>query len=467
LQCCNCYLKRPGNSDWYSKNGCTQCKQRQDPAAALKAAEAKAAAEAEAAKAADEARARQAREREEARKKDEEEKAKKEREIAEALKRDEEEKAKKEREDLDMAILASLLLQFGLEANEHMVCFERLGVRRIEELHDVTDADVEGLGLKAVTKNRLLRLLSAQKVLSAGYGAPPLPAVAVTGQGPFMAAGAIGGGPGVGLASASAVGVAVAAVASTTLSRANRHSADIMESPVFKPLGLSSNFVPQKSCLEYVQDECARAIPEIQPHLQALIQAAREVASSLLDLGRGGDLDPQRLIAVVLYTLDVAQYAIGASTEANFYQGINKALQKREPRLLLDLSGYLHFLLSALDRLPKEPEGDFFRGVGPDAVATVAAHYALGTRVVWSGISSTSRSLAKAKEFAKGGGVVFRVRAVSGVSVASFSSYPDEEEVLFAPNFKAQVARSLYSDPAHPDCRFVDLAESRAQQHVF
>jgi hypothetical protein len=31
-----------------------------------------------------------------------------------------------------MAILASLLLQFGLEASEHMVCFERLGVRRIE-----------------------------------------------------------------------------------------------------------------------------------------------------------------------------------------------------------------------------------------------------------------------------------------------------------------------------------------------
>ncbi len=29
---------------------------------------------------------------------------------------------------------------------------------------------------------------------------------------------------------------------------------------------------------------------------------------------------------------------------------------------------YLHYLLSALDRLPKEPESDFYRGVGPDAV---------------------------------------------------------------------------------------------------
>ncbi len=40
----------------------------------------------------------------------------------------------------------------------------------------------------------------------------------------------------------------------------------------------------------------------------------------------------------------------------------------------------------------------------------MAANYALGTKVVWSGITSTSRSLAKAVEFARGGGVVFRVR---------------------------------------------------------
>ncbi len=40
----------------------------------------------------------------------------------------------------------------------------------------------------------------------------------------------------------------------------------------------------------------------------------------------------------------------------------------------------------------------------------VEAHYALGTKVVWSGITSTSRSLARALDFARGGGVVFRIR---------------------------------------------------------
>ena len=35
----------------------------------------------------------------------------------------------------------------------------------------------------------------------------------------------------------------------------------------------------------------------------------------------------------------------------------------RRPRPLR----YLHFLLEAINNLPKEPEGIFYRGVGPDA----------------------------------------------------------------------------------------------------
>ncbi len=41
----------------------------------------------------------------------------------------------------------------------------------------------------------------------------------------------------------------------------------------------------------------------------------------------------------VSYTLDVAQYAIGVGPETNFYYAINKALQKRDPGILMQLSG--------------------------------------------------------------------------------------------------------------------------------
>ena len=37
----------------------------------------------------------------------------------------------------------------------------------LQDLQDVAEADIESLGLKAVAKNRLLRLLSSQKVRTA------------------------------------------------------------------------------------------------------------------------------------------------------------------------------------------------------------------------------------------------------------------------------------------------------------
>ena len=40
-------------------------------------------------------------------------------------------------------------------------------------------------------------------------------------------------------------------------------------------------------------------------------------------------------------------------------------------------------------------------------------------------------------------------------------------QVVLAPNFKAMVSRSLYEDPAYPDCRFVDLAELSEVRHIF
>jgi hypothetical protein len=46
----------------------------------------------------------------------------------------------------------------------------------------------------------------------------------------------------------------------------------------------------------------------------------------------------------VFYTLDVSQYAIGtrANEKENFYHCINKALQKREPELMHQLSGQVY-----------------------------------------------------------------------------------------------------------------------------
>ena len=64
----------------------------------------------------------------------------------------------------------------------------------------------------------------------------------------------------------------------------------------------------------------------------------------------------------------------------------------------------------------------------------VERHYKTGMMVVWSGVTSASKSEDIALGFADdeagiavGRGVVFRVRTFSAVSVESFSVFPEEE----------------------------------------
>ena len=71
------------------------------------------------------------------------------------------------------------------------------------------------------------------------------------------------------------------AVIGTVVQRKNRHESDILEAPRYKPLGLVSGFVPSKTCREYVEQDCAGALPSFRPHAAALVQAGREVKAIL------------------------------------------------------------------------------------------------------------------------------------------------------------------------------------------
>ena len=59
--------------------------------------------------------------------------------------------------------------------------------------------------------------------------------------------------------------------------RANRHASDILEVPGFKPLKLVAGFEPTKTCREYVEQDCAAALPTFKQHAPALVQAGCEV----------------------------------------------------------------------------------------------------------------------------------------------------------------------------------------------
>ena len=72
------------------------------------------------------------------------------------------------------------------------------------------------------------------------------------------------------------------AVVGTVLRRKDRHEADILEAPKYRPLGLVSGFVPRKTCREYIEQDCANALPSFRPHAAALVQASKEVITAFL-----------------------------------------------------------------------------------------------------------------------------------------------------------------------------------------
>ena len=60
--------------------------------------------------------------------------------------------------------------------------------------------------------------------------------------------------------------------------RPNRHNVDIMEPPRYKPLRLIDDFKPSKTCKEYVEQDCAEALPVFRPYCKALVECSCEVS---------------------------------------------------------------------------------------------------------------------------------------------------------------------------------------------
>ena len=130
--------------------------------------------------------------------------------------------------------------------------------------------------------------------------------------------------------------------------------------------------MPTKTCAKYVEEDCLAVFPAISRHVGALVSAAKEMASCILEGGGGSGLNYDQVFALASYTLDVSQYAIGAPPEENYFLVLNEALRRRDPLVLRQLVGYLHYFLLALQDLPKEPEADFYRGIHSDSLQVFA-----------------------------------------------------------------------------------------------
>ncbi len=119
---------------------------------------------------------------------------------------------------------------------------------------------------------------------------------------------------------------------------------------------------------------------------------------------------------------------------------------------------FIYHLLNGLAKLPPAKEVTVYRGLSSDSTEFIKEKYVVGTKIHWSGFSSTSIDIATAKKFAGTKGVIFKITNLSGVSISHYSVNVAENEILLSPNAEFIVTKGYYQD-ASSGYYLVELTE--------
>lgn len=163
--------------------------------------------------------------------------------------------------------------------------------------------------------------------------------------------------------------------------------------------------------------------------------------------------------------LAVMSYTVDLKPAASMFDHLNKALQTRNPSTLDILLPFLYYFIGGLTSLPVV-QGIVYRGLPAAVLDIVTSNYALGTKIHWSGFTSTSTDISVAKRFARGaGGIIICVTTQTGRELGLYSAFRGEREVVLSPNSKFVVSKacSLDTDGYY----YVDLIEVIDATFVF
>ncbi|CAF1339476.1 unnamed protein product [Rotaria sp. Silwood1] len=123
--------------------------------------------------------------------------------------------------------------------------------------------------------------------------------------------------------------------------------------------------------------------------------------------------------ALLLYTMEADDYS--------FYRELNQVLRTEDRNEVKPWFGYLKLFDIALNKLPTV-KGNVWRAVP----GNVAIGYKNNQLVTWWSISSCSTSAEVVKAFLKPNqeATLFMIEAVNGKSLAGYTMFPDEHEVI-------------------------------------
>ena len=176
-----------------------------------------------------------------------------------------------------------------------------------------------------------------------------------------------------------------------------------------------------------------KALPGIV-QLALIVDESQLIASDRLDrLPVDDRLTEDEAMAVAAFTFD-----LGCSSEHegedNLYKQLNNCLRERNARSMALVKPYLSFLLRAVAKSPMF-KGVVYRGIPAENSFVVLEKYMKGTMVHWSDFTSTYTDIAAAKQFAHApGGIIFRIDAINGRCLSSYSFSRREDEILLSPS---------------------------------
>ncbi|CAF1129906.1 unnamed protein product [Adineta steineri] len=133
--------------------------------------------------------------------------------------------------------------------------------------------------------------------------------------------------------------------------------------------------------------------------------------------------------AIYIYTMEM-------SGDSCVYRILNQTLRLEDRTKVRPWFGYLKLLDSATSKLPKF-KGTVWRGIDKD----VTMNFKEGQRITWWSISSCSTSISVISSFISesSSGTLFNIECLNGKSIASYTNYPNENEVILMPGTMFEV----------------------------
>jgi len=172
--------------------------------------------------------------------------------------------------------------------------------------------------------------------------------------------------------------------------------------------------------------------------LNPLLKMTEDAIMKVHELRRQNHtINPRNSVALFVYTYE--QFDDGNALD-QIYGSLNAAMRKRDERMIAFWRPFIWELDQALMALPPYV-GKSYRGISCVMDPKV---YATSRRICWPSFSSASESRTVAEVFARGdAGTLFFLQSTNAKAIGTVSRFPDEAEVMFAPNSLFEVTSTV------------------------